>query len=152
MFQIQDTVSSAVVEALALPLSSREQRLLRHDVPASAEAYGHYLRANRLSATSSQWSAAAESYQRAVEADPYWAQTSAGLGDHETAIELLSRAVDTALHCVPGYQNSPLLSALRPLPAFAEILDRARVRQSAAERAFIEADGPRLLGLSVKAH
>ena len=58
MFQIQDTVCSAVVEALALPLSSREQRLLRRDVPASSEAYAHYLRANRLSATSSQWLAA----------------------------------------------------------------------------------------------
>ena len=58
MFQIQDAVCSAVVEALALPLSSREQRLLRRDVPASSEAYAHYLRANRLSASSSQWHAA----------------------------------------------------------------------------------------------
>jgi hypothetical protein len=38
------------------------------------------------------------------------------------------------------------------LPAFADIVDRARVRQAAAERAFIEADGPRLLGLPLDAH
>ncbi len=80
MFQIQDTVCSAVVEALALPLSSREQRLLRRDVPASSEAYGHYLRANRLSASSSQWHAAIEPYQRAVEADPSYAPAWARFG------------------------------------------------------------------------
>ena len=363
MFQIQDTVCSAIVEALALPLSSREQRLLHRDVPANAEAYAHYLRANRLSTTSSQWRAAAESYQRAVEADPsyapawarygrclrimgkygsapeaaewrgqaeealqrsfrinpdlslahhfythfevdagrsleamtrllgrvrqcssdpelyaglvhacrylglldasvaayrratrldpairtsiahsffmrgeferaievdvdsppyltvlslqslgrvdeahalcrvardrnpanehlvrlmdalrllfegthdggraalaqlqtftafsdpegfyYWALTAVGLGDCETALALLSRAVDTGLHCVRGFETSPLLSVLRPLPAFADIVDRARVGQRAAERAFIEADGLRLLGLSSEAH
>jgi TolB-like protein/tetratricopeptide (TPR) repeat protein len=73
MFQIQDTVCSAVVEALALPLSSREQRMLRRDVPASSEAYGHYLRGNRLSAESPQWQPAREAYERAVEADPSYA-------------------------------------------------------------------------------
>jgi serine/threonine protein kinase/tetratricopeptide (TPR) repeat protein len=81
MFQIQDTVCSAVVEALALPLSSREQRLLRRDVPASSEAYAQYLRANRLSAVnSSQWELARELYQRAVEADPSYAPAWARLG------------------------------------------------------------------------
>ncbi|HET7219017.1 MAG TPA: serine/threonine-protein kinase, partial [Vicinamibacterales bacterium] len=42
IFQIQDSVCSAIVEALALPLSSREQRLLRRDVPSSSDAYAHY--------------------------------------------------------------------------------------------------------------
>jgi serine/threonine protein kinase/tetratricopeptide (TPR) repeat protein len=81
MFQIQDAVCSAVVEALALPLSSREQRMLRRDVPASSEAYAQYLRANRLSAVnSSQWELARELYQRAVEADPSYAPAWARLG------------------------------------------------------------------------
>ena len=61
MFQIQDAVCSAVVEALALPLSSREQRLLRRDVPSSSEAYAHYLRANRLSSSSRELAAGARS-------------------------------------------------------------------------------------------
>jgi serine/threonine protein kinase/tetratricopeptide (TPR) repeat protein len=81
MFQVQDTVCSAVVEALALPLSSREQRMLHRDVPASSEAYALYLRANRLSTmASSQWPLARESYQRAVEADPSYAPAWARFG------------------------------------------------------------------------
>jgi TolB-like protein len=81
MFQIQDAVCSAIVEALALPLSSREQRLLHRDVPASSDAYAHYLRANRLSSvSSSHWQLARESYQRAVEADPSYAPAWARLG------------------------------------------------------------------------
>ena len=363
MFQIQDAVCSAVVEALALPLSSREQRLLRRDVPASAEAYGHYLRANRLSATPAQWPSALESYQRAVEANPsyapawarfgrclrvvskygsepearerldqadeafqrafrinpdlslahhlythfevdagrsleamvrllgrvrgcssdpelyaglvhacryaglldasiaayrratrldpairtsiahsffmsgdferaieldkddpayvtalalhalgrsdeavdlcrlaherspaneqlkllvhairsfleghteqgratiarlesftafydpeglyYWAHAAAGLGEHDDALGLLSRAVDTGFYCVRGFEVSPLLSGLRRFPAFDDILDRARVRQRVAATAFGDADGPRLLGLPIDTH
>jgi non-specific serine/threonine protein kinase len=80
MFQIQDAVCSAVVEALALPLSSREQRLLRRDVPSSSEAYAHYLRANRLSNTSTHWPLARESYHQAVEADPTYAPAWARYG------------------------------------------------------------------------
>jgi serine/threonine protein kinase/tetratricopeptide (TPR) repeat protein len=80
LFQIQDMVCSAIVEALALPLSSREQRMLRRDVPASAEAYAHYLRGNRLSAVSSQWQLARESYEQAVEADPAYAPAWARYG------------------------------------------------------------------------
>jgi len=80
MFQIQDSVCSAVVEALALPLSSREQRLLRRDVPSSSDAYAHYLRANRLSNLSSQWELAREAYQQAVDADPSYAPAWARLG------------------------------------------------------------------------
>jgi TolB-like protein/tetratricopeptide (TPR) repeat protein len=360
MFQVQDAVCSAVVEALALPLSSREQRMLRRDVPAGSEAYAHYLRANRLSATSSQWAAAVESYQRAVEADPayapawarygrclrimskygqtadaavwrreadeaiqrafrinpdlslahhlythfevdagrasdamlrllgrvrhcatdpelfaglvhacryvglldaslaahdravrldpsirtsvahthflagdferaialdvddppylsalalvalergaealdlceramthppanehlmflmksirayltgecaaaresidrlqgefpafsdpeglyYWAQVSAGLGDSAGALTMLSRAVETGLHSVSAYEQNPVLKRLHPSSALADIIERARVQQNAAARAFVEADGPRLLGIS----
>jgi serine/threonine protein kinase/tetratricopeptide (TPR) repeat protein len=81
MFQVQDTVCSAVVEALALPLSSREQRMLHRDVPANAEAYALYLRANRLSAMpSSHWPGARQAYQRAVEADPSYAPAWARYG------------------------------------------------------------------------
>jgi eukaryotic-like serine/threonine-protein kinase len=80
LFQIQDSVCSAVVQALALPISKREQRLLRHDVPASSDAYAHYLQANRLSTSSSHWDIARDLYQQAVAADPSYAPAWARLG------------------------------------------------------------------------
>ena len=80
LFQVQDSICAAVVQALALPVSSREQRLLRQDVPASPEAYANYLQANRLSLSSSQWELARDLYQRAVDADPRYAPAWARLG------------------------------------------------------------------------
>jgi serine/threonine protein kinase/tetratricopeptide (TPR) repeat protein len=77
----------------------------------------------------------------------YWAQASAGLGDHERAIDLLSRAVDTGLHCVRGLETPPILDPLRMDPRFAAIVGRARAGQAVAARAFADADGHRLLGL-----
>jgi TolB-like protein len=80
MFQIQDAVCSAIVEVLALPLSSREQRMLRRDVPSNADAYAHYLRANRLSNVPTQWQLARDAYQQAVEGDPSYAPAWARMG------------------------------------------------------------------------
>jgi len=48
IFQLQDDLVQRIVEALSLPLTAREHRLLRHDVPASPTAYEFYLRANQL--------------------------------------------------------------------------------------------------------
>jgi TolB-like protein len=80
LFRIQDSICQALVEALALPLSGREQRQLRHDVPADPGAYAHYLQANQLSASSSSWELARDLYQRAVDADPSYAPAWAKLG------------------------------------------------------------------------
>ena len=38
VFQLQDDLTRQIVESLALPLSSREQRLLAHDAPATARS------------------------------------------------------------------------------------------------------------------
>jgi serine/threonine protein kinase/tetratricopeptide (TPR) repeat protein len=80
LFGIQDSICSAVVQALALPLSSREQRLLRLDVPTNSRAYARYLRANQLSASSAHWGEARDLYRQAVEADPTYAPAWARLG------------------------------------------------------------------------
>ena len=49
MFRLQDELTERVVDALALPLTAREQRTLRQDVPADPKAYEYYLRGNQFS-------------------------------------------------------------------------------------------------------
>jgi tetratricopeptide (TPR) repeat protein len=80
VFQLQDALTSRIVESLALPLSARERRAIRHDVPASATAYEFYLRANRLGTDSGSWEVARELYERCVEQDPAFAPAWARLG------------------------------------------------------------------------
>ena len=48
IFRLQDELATRIVESLSLPLTAREHRMLKHDVPASAKAYEFYLRANQL--------------------------------------------------------------------------------------------------------
>jgi eukaryotic-like serine/threonine-protein kinase len=80
LFTIQDSVCSAVVDAFALPVTTKEHEAMKQDVPASPEAYEDYLRANRLSTMVTQWPLARDLYMRAVEADPSYAPAWARLG------------------------------------------------------------------------
>ncbi|HTM47993.1 MAG TPA: winged helix-turn-helix domain-containing protein [Bryobacteraceae bacterium] len=80
VFRLQDELTERIVEALALQLTSREQRILRHDVPAHPKAYEYYLRGNQFSQDSKQWGAARDLYLRCVSADPCYAPAWARLG------------------------------------------------------------------------
>jgi TolB-like protein len=85
VFQLQDEVVQRIVSSLALPLTTREQQLLRHDVPASPTAYEFYLRANQVQqqATLASLDAAhlaKDLYAQSVEADPHYAPAWANLG------------------------------------------------------------------------
>jgi DNA-binding winged helix-turn-helix (wHTH) protein/tetratricopeptide (TPR) repeat protein len=80
IFRLQDELTECLVEALSLQLTSQEQRLLRHDVPADPKAYEYYLRANKFSHDSKQWGAARDLYLRCVDADPCYAPAWARLG------------------------------------------------------------------------
>jgi serine/threonine protein kinase/tetratricopeptide (TPR) repeat protein len=82
IFQLQDDLTREIVDALALPLSARDRAALRHDVPASAEAYELYLRATTLgeSTNPSRLIAARDLYRRCVELDPGYAPAWARLG------------------------------------------------------------------------
>ena len=75
-----ELTAGRLVEALSLQLTSQEQRILKHDVPADPRAYEYYLRANQFSHDSKQWSAARDLYLRCVEADPCYAPAWARLG------------------------------------------------------------------------
>ena len=80
VFRLQDELTECIVEALSLELTSREQRILRHDVPADPKAYEYYLRGNQFSHDSKQWAAARELYLRCVDADPCYAPAWGRLG------------------------------------------------------------------------
>jgi serine/threonine protein kinase/tetratricopeptide (TPR) repeat protein len=79
-FQLQDDLTRRIVESLALPLSSREQRLLSHDAPATARSYEYYLRANELASDPRSWSIARDLYEQALQDDPCYAPACARLG------------------------------------------------------------------------
>jgi DNA-binding winged helix-turn-helix (wHTH) protein/tetratricopeptide (TPR) repeat protein len=80
IFQVHDELTSQIVESLALPLTTREQRMLKRDVPTSSSAYELYLRGNQLSLDSKQWTLARDVYLRCVEEDPRYAPAWARLG------------------------------------------------------------------------
>jgi DNA-binding winged helix-turn-helix (wHTH) protein/tetratricopeptide (TPR) repeat protein len=80
VFRLQDELTERIVNALSLPLTAREQRVLRQDVPADAKAYEYYLRGNQFSHDPKQWAAARDLYLRCVEADPCYAPAWARLG------------------------------------------------------------------------
>src|SRR6266849_3623553 len=73
MFQIQDDLTTRIVDSLALPLTAKEHTLLKRDVPSSARAYELYLRGNQLSRDAKQWAVARDFYLRCVEEDPRYA-------------------------------------------------------------------------------
>jgi non-specific serine/threonine protein kinase len=80
LFSLQDELASKIVESLSLPLTQRERRMMKQDVPASPHAYELYLRANEMSRSTTEWRAALDLYRSAVEADPQYAPAWAGLG------------------------------------------------------------------------
>jgi tetratricopeptide (TPR) repeat protein len=80
IFQLQDDLVNRIVESLSLPLTAREHRRLKHDVPSSPTAYEYYLRGNLLYYDWSKMSVARDLYLRCVEEDPQYAPAWARLG------------------------------------------------------------------------
>jgi TolB-like protein len=80
LFRVQDELTRRIVASLSLPLTNREQQMLRRDVPTNPAAYEYFLRANQLSRDTSQWSVARDLYVQSVEEDPHYAPAWARLG------------------------------------------------------------------------
>jgi serine/threonine protein kinase/tetratricopeptide (TPR) repeat protein len=80
IFQLQDELARRIVDSLALPLTARDRRALKHDVPASAKAYEFYLRANQLSYQPKDYEVARDLYLQCLEEDPNFAPAWARLG------------------------------------------------------------------------
>ena len=80
IFQLQDDVVNRIVESLSLPLTAREHRRLKHDVPASPTVYEYYLRGNLLYYDWAKVSVARDLYLHCVEEDSQYAPAWARLG------------------------------------------------------------------------
>ena len=80
LFELQDGFSHRIVESLSIPLTPREQQLLKHDVPATARAYEFYLRANQHGYTRRTRDMARDLYLQCVSEDPQYAPAWARLG------------------------------------------------------------------------
>ena len=80
LFALQDELTTRIVDALSLPLTAGERRLLRQDVPSTPHAYERYLRANELSRDTKQWKTARSLYQECLSEDPHYAPAWAALG------------------------------------------------------------------------
>jgi TolB-like protein len=80
LFSLQDDLTGRIVESLSLPLTTRERRMLKQDVPSSPQAYEQFLRANEMSRETKQWQAALDLYESCTRQDPQYAPAWAGLG------------------------------------------------------------------------
>jgi eukaryotic-like serine/threonine-protein kinase len=80
VIRIQDELGERIADSLALPLTPRDQELLRRDAPASPRAYELYLRANGHFYDSDQWMVARDLFVECVTEDPDFAPAWARLG------------------------------------------------------------------------
>jgi TolB-like protein len=82
VFTLQDELVDRIVQSLTLPLTARERRVLKHDVPASPSTFEYYLRANQLTVGQDVQNMilARDLYLRCLETDPRYAPAWARLG------------------------------------------------------------------------
>jgi len=108
VFRLQDELTERVVDALSLQLTSREQRILRQDIPADPKAYEYYLRGNHFSHDPKQWGTARDLYLRCVEFDPCYAPAWARLGriHHVMAKYLPTGAQDGLKRAESAFQQA----------------------------------------------
>jgi TolB-like protein len=151
LFQLQDALTHAVVSALHVPLSARDHRALRQDVPSSPVAYELFLRANELATQTAHWLEARALLEQAVSLDPGYAPAWARLGrvlrvigkyggraaaDQQGKAE---RAFERALALNPDLPAAHYLYAHleaetgRALDAMVRLLTRARSRPADSE-------------------
>ncbi len=73
VFELQDRLTQKILGSLELPLSEREAKLVRRDVPANSRAHEFYLRAGQQREMPDGWEIARDLYRRALDEDPRYA-------------------------------------------------------------------------------
>jgi serine/threonine protein kinase/tetratricopeptide (TPR) repeat protein len=147
LFALQDRLASQIVDSLALPLTTREHRLLKHDVPASARAYEFYLRGNQAVAQYA-YSTARDLFLQSLEHDRRYAPAWAGLGaayrslgkfsatDADELLERSESAFRRALELNPDLSRAHNLYARLKIDlgnahdAMLGLLERTRIRRN----------------------
>src|ERR1035438_5722758 len=148
LFQVQDGLANQIVQSLMLPLTERERRIMRHDVPRSAKAYEYYLRANQLSVHRSldNMRLARGLYVQCLEEDPDYAPAWARLGRVDRFLEKFVNAAEAKLNLADeefrrAFSLNPNLTLAHNLytpiecdqgraqQAMVRLLDRARFRR-----------------------
>ena len=159
IFLLQDSITTRIVEALSVPLSSRDERALKRDVPATAKAYEYYLRANQIAYNSKNWYVARDLYRQCLEEDPRYAPAWArlariyrviGLYSDEASDENYALAEDAFKRAL---ELNPDLSIAHNLYTMVE-LETGRARESMRrllDRARSHANDPELFAGLVQA-
>jgi serine/threonine protein kinase/tetratricopeptide (TPR) repeat protein len=151
IFNLQDALTGRIVESLAVPLSARDERILRHDVPVTAKAYEFYLRANQIAYQAKNWAVARDLYRQSVEEDPRYAPAWARLariyrliamysgGGSDENYALAEEAFKRALELNPDLSIAHNLFTVveletgRARQAMLRLLDRAQLRAADPE-------------------
>ena len=82
IFQLQDALTSRIVESLSVPLTARDKQTLVRDVPASAKAYEFYLRGRQFfEFRRKSLEYARQMFKRAIELDPNHAKAHNNLAN-----------------------------------------------------------------------
>src|ERR1051326_1955265 len=79
IFDLQDALTTRIIESLQLPRAEASSTTMRRDVPATPLAHEFYLRAGQQGESPSAWRIARDLYQRSVEEDPHYAPAWARL-------------------------------------------------------------------------
>lgn len=151
LFTLQDELTTRIVEALSLPLTARERRLLRQDVPSNPQAYERYLRANELSRDTKLWKNARDLYLECLDEDPRYAPAWAALGrvhrligkylvgEDSSSLQLAETALKRALELNPDLSSAENVYAHlevdlgRATDAMSRLIRLAKTRSSDPE-------------------
>jgi TolB-like protein len=137
LFELQEEMTQRVVDSLALPMTSGEERQLHRDQPATPRAYDLYLRANQLSMRVLNWQEARGVYLECLEEDPNYAPAWARAGrcfrllakyapDAETSRREAARSEEAFLRALKLNPDLPLTHSL-----FADLeIDTGRAEQA----------------------
>ena len=108
VFEVQDEITSSLIEALAIKLSSEEKQHLAQRATNNLDAYEHFLEGQRISRQQTKQSnaLARDAYRRAIELDPTYGRAYGALaytlaldyrhGWTDTPLENLDRALTLA--------------------------------------------------------